>query len=166
MTKFRASAIALVSVAGLGLAAASAEDVSFTASARILDALAVAKNTDLNFANIVPDATAAGTVVVSTGGVRTCNAPLTCTGTVSAADFDVTGTSGQSFTITLPSGTTQITNGSETMDISAWTSSLPSNTGTLNGGSADFQIGATLNVGAAQAAGAYSGSFNVTVEYN
>ena len=34
------------------------------------------------------------------------------------------------------------------------------------GGSDTFNVGATLNVGATQAAGTYSGTFAVTVNYN
>ncbi len=37
---------------------------------------------------------------------------------------------------------------------------------TLVGGSDTFSVGATLNVGAAQASGTYSGTFPVTVNYN
>ncbi len=37
---------------------------------------------------------------------------------------------------------------------------------TLVGGSDTFNVGATLNVGAAQASGTYSGTFAVTVNYN
>ncbi len=39
-------------------------------------------------------------------------------------------------------------------------------TPTLVGGSDTFNVGATLNVGAAQVAGTYSGTFAVTVNYN
>ena len=39
-------------------------------------------------------------------------------------------------------------------------------TPTLVGGSDTFNVGATLNVGAAQAADTYSGTFAVTVNYN
>ncbi len=37
---------------------------------------------------------------------------------------------------------------------------------TLVGGSDTFNVGATLNVGATQASGTYSGTFAVTVNYN
>ena len=146
-------------------AQASAETASFDASATILEALVLAKQADLAFASIVPDSTNAGTVVVSAAGARTCDAALTCSGTVSAADFDVTGTSGATYSLTLP-GSANITSGANTMLVDTFTSSLTGGTGTLTGGSDSFQIGATLNVGANQAAGAYTGSFNVTVEYN
>lgn len=156
------------SVLGLGVAiggiAIASEDEAFQASATILDAIAVTKVADLVFANIAPGATT-GTVVVSAAGVRTCNAPLTCSGSVSAADFGVTGASDATFAVTLPPAA-NISSGTDTMLVDGFTSSLGSGTGTLVAGAADFQLGATLNVGANQAAGAYSGTFNVTVEYN
>ncbi|MEM9233121.1 MAG: DUF4402 domain-containing protein [Pseudomonadota bacterium] len=165
MTKFRVSAFALMAVAGFGASAANAEDADFTASANILQALALTKQADLAFANIVPDATTAGTVVVSTAGIRTCNAPLSCSGTVTAADFDVLGTAGYTFAITLPASDNITNANGDTMSVDNFVSSI-GNTGTLTGGTADFSLGATLNVGAAQAAGAYTGTFTVTVEYN
>ena len=43
----------------------------------------------------------------------------------------------------------------------------PSGTGTLTGGTQTLNVGATLNVAAAQPAGTYvSGAFDVTVNYN
>jgi hypothetical protein len=47
-------------------------------------------------------------------------------------------------------------------------SSNPSGTGTLTGGSEVLNVGATLNVGAAQPAGTYTNAagFTVTVNYN
>jgi hypothetical protein len=46
--------------------------------------------------------------------------------------------------------------------------STPSNTGQLSSGTQEIKVGATLNVGAAQAAGTYSNesSLFVTVNYN
>ncbi len=53
------------------------------------------------------------------------------------------------------------------MTVDTWTSS-PTPTGTLTGGTETLTVGATLNVGASQAAGTYiSGTpFDVTVNYN
>lgn len=154
------------SAALFGGSVSYADDAQFDASATILDALAVTLDTDLAFANVVPDASSAGTVEVSAAGARTCAPVLTCTGTVAAADFTVTGADGNSFAVTLPSSANISETGGETMLVDGFVSSLPGNTGTLTGGTTDFQLGATLNVGAAQAAGDYTGTFTVTVEYN
>ena len=44
--------------------------------------------------------------------------------------------------------------------------SNPSGTGTLTGGTENLLVGATLQVTAGQATGAYTGTFDVTVGYN
>jgi spore coat protein U-like protein len=45
-------------------------------------------------------------------------------------------------------------------------SSTPNGTGTLTAGTQNITVGGTLNVGAAQASGSYTGTFSVTVNYN
>lgn len=146
-------------------AGAQAQDATFEASATILEALAITKNVDLAFARIVPDAGTAGTVVVSTGGVRTCAPVLTCSGTVAAADFTVVGADGASYSVTLPSAA-NISSGGNNMLVQDFTTSLVGGNGTLTGGTSNFQVGGTLNVAAAQPSGAYTGTFTVTVNYN
>jgi len=42
----------------------------------------------------------------------------------------------------------------------------PAGAKTVTGGAFTFNVGATLNVGATQASGTYSGTFAVTVNYN
>lgn len=64
-------------------------------------------------------------------------------------------------------GSVTLTNGAgQTMPITRFTSS-PTGQGQLNlSGFHDISIGATLNVGGGQAGGSYSGSFEITVDYN
>lgn len=143
---------------------AFAESITFDAQATILEALALVKNADLAFANIVPDAASGGTVIVSPASALTCAAVLTCSGTVSAADFTVTGTPGATYSLTLPPSA-NITSGTDTMLVDNFTNSLGGSAGSLVGGADTFQLGATLNVGAAQPVGTYTGTFAVTVEY-
>jgi len=160
--KFAAAASAALVFAG---SQAYADSANFGASANILEALQLVKNTDLSFATIVPDSASSGTVTVSPAGARTCPAPLTCSGVVSAADFSISGASGATYTLGLPSSA-DISDGTNTMLVDNFTSSLGGPTGTLTGGAGAFQLGATLNVGAAQATGTYTGTFTVTVDYN
>ena len=51
------------------------------------------------------------------------------------------------------------------MTVNYFTSN-PSGTGTLTGGAETINVGATLNVGAAQVQAAYTGTYTVTVDYN
>ena len=161
-------AAAAVFVMGTGAGVSSqvlAADADFVASANIQTAIALAKNNDLNFGDIVPGASA-DTVEVDTNSVRNCGAALTCLGTVQAAQFTVTGTTDATYALTLPPDA-NISSGANNMLVDQFSSSLGgSNQGTLTGGTDSFTIGAFLNVGANQAVGAYSGTFTVTVEYN
>ncbi len=84
-----------------------------------------------------------------------------------AAAFRVTGEANARYTVTLPA-TIQLSNGSATMTVSAFTSSLSlaSGIGQISAiGTHIFQVGATLSVAAGQAVGSYSGTYPVTVQY-
>ena len=118
---------------------------------------------DLDFGTMGPTGTA-GTVTVSPAGVRDSVDVDLFGGTPSGASFDVTGEPGQVYFITLPSSAT-LTNGGSTMSVDNFEDDAGASP-TLVGGSDTFNVGATLNVGAAQAGGTYSGTFAVTVNYN
>lgn len=113
--------------------------------------------------------TSAGTVTVrpdgsrgQTGGVLVLNqatAPM-------AAQFSIKGKRNSVYAITLPlDGTVALSNGAgQTMSLGGFVAS-PS-TGILSSnGSGQFSVGATLSMGTSQAKGRYSGTFNVTVNY-
>jgi hypothetical protein len=163
--------LALVTIV-LGFAANSFAQVTATASttATIITPIAITKDVDMNFGNIAVSPTLAGTVVLPTAGARTKTGGVTLpvvTGTVTAASFTVTGEGNSTYSITLPGSAITLTGPSSTMTVQDFVST-PSNTGTLNSGTQEIKVGATLNVSAAQAAGTYtnaSGLF-VTVNYN
>jgi hypothetical protein len=168
MSKFmhRAVAGALVATLGLsaGVAHAAPATASATASARVLQQITVTNTSDLDFGTVVAG-TAASTVAISAAGTRTCGSGLTCTGTVSSANFNINGTRNTVVTIT-GDNTVSLANGSG----GTMSASLTRSASTLTLASAgpvggSFQVGGTLNLGANQADGAYSGTFNVTVDY-
>lgn len=143
---------------------------SATGTAEIVAPIAIANAVDMNFGNVAESG--AGTVILDPAGTRTITGSVTLpaiTGTVTAASFTVTGTSGYTYTITLPSTDYTITRtaGAETMIVNAFTSN-PNGTGTLTGGSETLNVGATLNVAAGQVPGTYTNAtgFDVTVNYN
>lgn len=111
-----------------------------------------------------------GTVVLSPAGGRTVTGGVslpTAAGTVQSARFNVTGDGNRTYAITLP-GTIQLTvqgGGTATMSVGTFTST-PSGTGQLNNGSQFVEVGATLAVSLDQTPGTYAGSFEVTVNYN
>jgi len=103
----------------------------------------------------------------STGGAGGVTLPAT-TGTVTAAEFIVSGEASYTYAITLPSTATLADGKGNTMAVSTFTS-YPSSTGTLDSkGNETLKVGATLGVAAGQAAGSYSDKTGVpvTVNYN
>jgi len=110
-----------------------------------------------------------GSVTVAPGGGRMAGGGVilvTQAGTPGAAEFTVSGTPDAMFSISLPAdGTVTLSDGaSASMALNGFTSSPPA-TGVLTGGTAAIRVGATLSVGSLQGTGSYSGSFNVTVNY-
>lgn len=162
MSKFMKAALAssVLAASVMGANAAHAATASADATANILQQVTVASDgSDLAFGTIVTGA-AASTVEVAFDGTANCGAGLVCSGTTTAAGFDVTGTTGQTVTVATDASVT-LTGPTDTM-----TASLsPSAATILLDGTDAFTVGGILTVGANQADGAYSGAFNVTVNY-
>ena len=166
--------IAIASVAVIAFSNSSFAQATATASASatIITPISIVKTVDMNFGNVAVSGSVAGTVVLAPGGSRTTGGAGGVTlpannGTVSAASFTVSGQASYTYAITLPSSCT-ITDGTHNMTVNTFTSS-PSSTGTLStGGVETLNVGATLNVSAAQAANVYTNATGVpvTVNYN
>ena len=164
---------ATVVIAGFSTSSFAQATATASASANIITPISIVKVTDMNFGNVAVSATLAGTVVLAPAGTRTTGGgggvtlPAT-TGTVAAASFTVSGQASYTYAITLPS-TCSITDGSShSMTVNTFTSS-PATTGLLSsGGVQTLNVGATLNVSAAQAANLYTNATGVpvTVNYN
>lgn len=156
--------LAAASAALLLSAPAQAADADASAGAEIIAPLQIANVDALYFGTIAPSLSSGDTVVVNAAGARTCGAELTClTDDHTAASFNVTGEADNVYTITLPSSVSIGNGAGASMTVNAFTGSQ--NTGTLVAGADSFTVGGTLNVAANQAAGEYTGTFSVTVEY-
>ncbi len=167
--KFNAIKSALVGTAilaasfGAVSAEAATSSATANANAKIISAITVTKNTDLNFGTAVSSA-AGGTVTVTpvVAATQTC-VGVTCTGGgQTSAQFSIAGAAGTVAVITVPA-TVSLTSGGNSM-----TAALTSSAATLPllGTAADaFQVGGTLTVGLAQATGSYTGTFTVSVAY-
>jgi hypothetical protein len=165
--------IFFIAVACVHIFSLHAQTITGTASALLITPIALVKNVDMNFGNLAVSSTTAGTVVLTpastrtTGGSGGVTLPAT-RGTVSAADFTVSGQGGYTYAITLPTSATLSDGAGHSMTINTFTST-PSATGTLSGGgSQDLTVGATLIVTAAQVSAAYTNAtaVPVTVNYN
>lgn len=131
--------------------------------------MTVTNTQSLSFGKFV--AGSGGTVTISPSGFRsaTGSVELLNANGGSAAEFVVSDTdplnASRSYTITLPAdGTVTLTAGSGTMAANTFTSD-PQDVGMLTAGSQTVRVGATLSVQAAQAPGAYSGTFSIIINY-
>lgn len=133
--------------------------------------VSILQNTDMNFGTIAVSSSA-GSVVLSTSGSRTASGGVflpSFTGTVTAAQFTVSGGPNYTYAITLPADFTLYESGvgPASMIVNAFTS-IPSTTGSLKAGTETIFVGATLNAEASQAAASYSNAagLEVIVNYN
>lgn len=120
------------------------------------------KGASLNFGTFTTG-DAGGTVVVDAAGVGTATGEVTLLGgSVEAADaFTVAGDANRAFSIDTAGGA--VTNGTDKM---IFTTNAASS-GKLNAaGAATFSVGGTLAIAGGESAGAYTGSYSVTVAYN
>jgi hypothetical protein len=170
--------LAAVVLVGFTTAASAQATATASATAIIVTPISIAKATggDLHFGNIATNGTG-GTVVVAPSGARSFGTQGGLTfpavnGSPRQASFDVSGTASYTYAITLP-GTVTLTHTTvpaNTMSVASWTTdaTVGNAEGQLDGSGADnLNIGATLTVGNAQAAGTYTNaSFSVTVNYN
>lgn len=173
-SNYRLGAAGAAVIAALTLAsAAHAAPVteSATARAEIVQALTVTNTADLDFGSIALSGVAGTVVVDSTGALASCT-NVTCYSTTSAASFDVTGSFNKSLTVSLPAGLTTLGNGTDTLELSNYTTSAAAVVGetyytiVLDGtGAATFTVGGTLSLDGTESEGIYTGTFDVAVDY-
>ena len=107
-----------------------------------------------------------GTVIVSSAGVKTVTGgAVDFGGTPSAAaSWQIAGSKQCTVILTFPASIT-VTSGGDTTTVDTFTPDLTNPILIPNSGKITFKVGATLNVGVNQAAGTYTGTFNVNVIY-
>jgi hypothetical protein len=174
--RFTHNSIKLAAVALALSAAAGAMAASTTASSSstVVTPISITKTVDLAFGSFASSG-ASGTVTISPDGSRGLNGGALSAGTqggaTSAAQFNVTGQSGFTYSISVTG--TALTSGSDSMaftPISALTASNITTgnvtSGTLTGGTQTIFVGGSLTVGVNQAPGTYNGTVTATVDYN
>jgi hypothetical protein len=161
------TALAPLSVATAASGAAVAASTNATGKASVLKSLSILKQADLDFGEVV--AAGSGTAVINptTGAIATSGG-VTHAGTIGhPASFTATGSKNSVVLIRIP--TTAVTlsrlGGGGTMTVSNWTLDGSTNRKIPQNNAFNFAVGGTLNVGAGQADGDYSGTFSVTVQY-
>lgn len=130
--------------------------------------LVIAKLTDLDLGSVTlgPGAWTNASVSISQTGVLDCTNPnLTCSGSTSAASYNVQGSKQQVVNISAPSVT--LVNQSDSTKTLILTTDAPSTLTLANSGfpGSNFSIGGSVILDSTTAAGTYVGTFNVTVDY-
>ena len=172
MSKILRYAAAGMALASLGVASTANAATSDTAdvTAEILTALSVAvdpADNTLDFGQIAPGATAA-TIVVAPDGTLTggCPTQVICAGSTNAPSFDVVGNPNALVYVTFTNASETLSNGTDSMTVDTFTTDGGGQL-TLDGaGAGEFSVGGSLDVGASQAAGVYTGTLEVNVAYN
>lgn len=168
---------AIVMIAGLTTTAmAQVTLTGNTAGAELVTALTLTNTTPLHFGVIAIPSTA-GSVTMSTAGLRTpTGCTIVTTGTQkTVAKFDLTGTAGATYSFTLPASITVTkVSSTETMTIDNLVVKVDGasevaygsiGTCTLTSGASSVLVGGKLNIGASQALGVYAGTYTVIVDY-
>ncbi len=155
--------------------AAFAQTATGDSDAVVVSPLSLVPVEDLNFGNLIPG-TAGGTAVISPAGARSVTGSVTAAGgTVSNAEFQGFGTRNRFVFISTASSTYTLNRqgGGATMVMRSLTLQADNLTprffpGLFRISSTDvitLRIGATLDVGANQQEGVYTGTFPITMNY-
>jgi hypothetical protein len=172
----------LAALAGFAGMPAYAQTTSGTINVSVVTSLSLVKTDDLNFANTTPTG-AAGTVTVSPTGARTATGgAILAGGTPTAAGFAGLGARNQQVRISFGAASITLNRAGGGASMTADTFTLqalvadgltqigagngpPRYRITSNSGLFSFTVGARLNVGSNQPGGVYTGTFNVTADY-
>jgi len=161
------------------LTAQTSAKVTTTAGAVLMVPMTLTQTSPLHFGSITLLTTAVGTCVLSTAGARTFTGGLGASASVpiaTNASYNVTGRKGDTYAVTLPASITiaiaSSSAATDKMTVTAFKArflgaSADAVTSKIsNDGTDSFIIGATLTSIASQNPGIYSGTFDVTIDYN
>lgn len=158
---------ALLLLPATAAAAPVAATKNATGTAAILKSLSIIKKADLDFGELV--VTTAGTAVLDpVSGAVTTTGTIIPVGTAGhAATFTATGSKNSVVNIRVPTSAVTLTRvgGGGTMTVSNWTLDGKSNRKFPLNSAFNFNVAGTLNIGANQPDGTYTGTFTVTVQY-
>jgi hypothetical protein len=164
-----------VRVIALLLVLASAGDSALAASAvvkvnaKATKPLSLTSVQDLDLGTIVlaPGNWSGATVSITQAGLFRCTSPNTsCTGAPQVATYTVSGSNNEVVKITAPNVT--LTNASAPGQKLVLVVDSPGTVTLANGGKkgTDFSIGGSVTLSSSTAGGVYTGTFDVTVDYN
>jgi len=149
--------------AGLYSASTFAASVSSTANANVITAMTIVETQALDFGDIAEDGTGGTVALDATTGFRTPagGASASAGGGDQRGIYAITGVAGKTYSISIPG--VSLTGPGTAMPV------VFTNDANLTipaGGSDNIGVGGTITMGVGQAAGGYSASYTVTVDYN
>ena len=148
-------------------AATTAATVTAAGSSTVLTPLSIVLGgTAMNFGDVAGDADIATTVDLTVLGATNSTDGASAAGTSSAGAFTVNGEGTLAYSISLPTNLDGITLVGPGAAMTV-TDFIDSNAGasSIVAGSDSFKVGATLTINTGQTAGAYTGNYDVTVNY-
>jgi hypothetical protein len=161
-----AAGVAALSTSFFSTSVTAATDTG-NASATVLTPLSIVADAvnAMDFGDVAGDANDPTTVVLTTGGTTSSDDGASTGGTPSAGNFDVTGAGSLAYDITLPADdVVTLTGTGDPMKVDSFTDSVGGSS-SLTSGADTFDVGATLTINPNQAAGSYSGTYIVEVNY-
>ena len=161
LTKFVAAGFAGIGIA-TSASVAFATDQTGNASAQIQQAISITEDTAMDFGTVAVDGSG-GTVTISTAGAVTGPGGYTFSGSPAAGTFTASGDASTAVTISFTAGS--LTGPGTAMTLNNFTHDAGGSPTTDGTGDLTFNVGGDLVVNAAQASGAYSGTYTVTVNY-
>jgi spore coat protein U-like protein len=168
----RLPAISLFILAASGALGIGAPAVAATQSASVtanaVKPLVISKLQDLDFGSVTlgPGTWSNATVSLSQSGAFSCtSANVVCSGVTSVAQYNVQGSNKQTVRISAPNVT--LVNQSDPTKTLTLVTDAPATILLTSSGipGSNFSIGGSVTLSSTTAAGTYSGTFNVTVDY-
>ena len=151
---------------------AASSTVTGHITAEVISTLTAIETTQLSFGRFSPGPQGGKLILTPESSISVMGSVWPGSGTHSAASFYVTGDPGVAYTVSLPSDPVTITHmgSARTMTVEEWRSvpEAEPGAGVLENGSQVVYVGATLNVGTLNdnPVGVYTGTYNITFEFN
>lgn len=150
-------------LAALAPTPAGAASTTAATSVNVVKPVILSKLQDLDFGTLTfASFTGTRTVVLSRAGAVTCAADIVCSGTTKAARFNIQGTNNKVVLIGVTGGS--LTNGTDTIP---FTADAPQSVTLTSSGmpGSNFEVAGSISVAGTLLGGLYSGTINVTTDY-
>ena len=162
--------VALVTVSAavtILCAPANAATITATAQASVVKPLTLTSLQSMDFGTITlgPGTWSNSTVSLTQAGTLSCGANLICTGAPVVAQFNVSGSKSNTVVISAPNVT--LTNQSDSTKTLQLTLNSPTTITLTNSGAPgnNFSVGGSIILSSTTADGTYSGTINITANY-